>query len=407
MANLRMTLLDLLNKDEQGADPDFLRDGVKLLAQELMEAEVTELAGAGLYERSAGRLAYRNGYRDREWDTRVGTIELQIPKLRVSSYFPSLLEPRRRHERALLSVVQEAYINGVSTRAVDQLAEALGLKGISKDQVSRICRELDGQVTAFRTRRLDAEYPYLMLDATFEKVRENGRVISMAVLIAVGVKRTGEREVLSVDVGPAEDHEFWKAFLRQLVERGLRGVRLVTSDAHLGLKQAVAEVLVGTTWQRCRVHFMRNALATVPKLAQQMVAATLRTIFVQPDEVAAHDAVERVCRLFEKRYPALVACLKEAEVDILAYYSFPPEHRRQVWSTNSLERLNKEVSRRCDVVGIFPNRQALLRLVGAVLEEQNDEWAVGRRYFSTGSMDKLFQPSNEEVVKQLLELESA
>jgi transposase-like protein len=407
MANLRMTLLDLLNKEEQGADPNFLRDGVKLLAQELMEVEASELAGAGLHERSAARLTYRNGYRDREWDTRVGTIDLQIPKLRVGSYFPSLLEPRRRHERALLSVVQEAYINGVSTRAVDQLAEALGLKGISKDQVSRICRELDGQVTAFRTRCLDAEYPYLMLDATFEKVRENGRVISMAVLIAVGVKRTGEREVLSVDVGPAEDHEFWKAFLRQLVERGLRGVKLVTSDAHLGLKQAVAEVLVGATWQRCRVHFMRNALATVPKLAQQMVAATLRTIFVQPDEAAAHEAVERICRLFEKRYPALVACLREAEVDILAYYGFPPEHRRQVWSTNSLERLNKEVSRRCDVVGIFPNRQALLRLVGAVLEEQNDEWAVGRRYFSTESMDKLFQPSNEEVVKQLLELESA
>jgi len=407
MANLRMTLLDLLNKDEQGADPGFLRDGVKLLAQELMEAEVGELAGAALHERSAARLTYRNGYREREWDTRVGTVDLQIPKLRAGSYFPSLLEPRRRHERALLSVVQEAYINGVSTRAVDQLAEALGLKGISKDQVSRICRELDGQVTAFRTRRLDAEYPYLMLDATFEKVRENGRVISMAVLIAVGVKRTGEREVLAVDVGPAEDHEFWKAFLRQLVERGLRGVRLVTSDAHLGLKQAAAEVLVGATWQRCRVHFMRNALATVPKLAQQMVAATLRTIFVQPDEAAARDAVERICRLFEKRYPALVACLREAEVDTLAYYGFPPEHRRQIWSTNSLERLNKEVSRRCDVVGIFPNRQALLRLVGAVLEEQNDEWAVGRRYFSTESMDKLFQPSNEEVVKQLLELESA
>ncbi len=407
MANLRMTLLDLLNKDEQGADPSFLGDGVRLLAQELMDAEVTQLTGAGLHERSENRLTYRNGYREREWDTRVGTLELQIPKLRQGTYFPTLLEPRRRHERALLSVVQEAYVQGVSTRAVDQLAEALGLKGISKDQVSRICKELDGQVTAFRTRRLDGEYPYLMLDATFEKVRENGRVISMAVLIAVAVKRTGEREVVAVDVGPAEDHEFWKAFLRQLVERGLRGVRLVSSDAHLGLKQAVAEVLVGATWQRCRVHFMRNALATVPKLAQQMVAATLRTIFAQPDAASAQEAVERVSRLFEKRYPVLVGCLQEAEVDILAYYGFPPEHRRQVWSTNSLERLNREVSRRCDVVGIFPNRQSLLRLVGAVLEEQNDEWAVGRRYFSNESMDKLFQPTNEEVVRQLLELESA
>ena len=407
MANLRMTLLDLLNKDEQGADPSFLRDGVRLLAQELMDAEASQLAGAGLHERSENRLTYRNGYREREWDTRVGTVDLQIPKLRQGAYFPSLLEPRRRHERALLAVVQEAYIHGVSTRAVDHLAEALGLKGISKDQVSRICKELDGQVAAFRTRQLDAEYPYLMLDATFEKVRENGRVISMAVLIATGVKATGEREVVGVDVGPAEDLEFWRAFLRQLVSRGLGGVRLVTSDSHLGLKQAVAEVLVGATWQRCRVHFMRNALATVPKLAQQMVAATLRTIFAQPDADSAHDTVERVCRLFEKRYPQLVACLRDAETDVLAYYGFPVEHRRQIWSTNSLERLNREVGRRCEVVGIFPNRAALLRLAGAVLEEQNDEWAVGRRYFSTESMNKLFQPSNEEVVKALLELESA
>jgi len=402
-----MTLLDLLNKDEQGADPSFLRDGVRLLAQELMDVEVTQLAGAGLHERSENRLTYRNGYREREWDTRVGTVDLQIPKLRQGAYFPSLLEPRRRHERALLAVVQEAYVHGVSTRAVDNLAEALGLKGISKDQVSRICKELDGQVTAFRTRQLDAEYPYLMLDATFEKVRENGRVISMAVLIATGVKATGEREVVGVDVGPAEDLEFWRAFLRQLVSRGLSGVRLVTSDSHLGLKQAVAEVLVGATWQRCRVHFMRNALATVPKLAQQMAAATLRTIFAQPDADSAHDTLERVCRLFEKRYPKLVACLQEAETDVLAYFGFPVEHRRQIWSTNSLERLNREVGRRCEVVGIFPNRAALLRLAGAILEEQNDEWAVGRRYFSTESMNKLFQPSNEEVVKALLELESA
>jgi len=407
MANLRMTLLDLLNKEEQGADPSFLRDGVRLLAQELMDAEVTQLAGAGLHERSENRLTYRNGYREREWDTRVGTVDLHIPKLRQGAYFPSLLEPRRRHERALLSVVQEAYVHGVSTRAVDSLAEALGLKGISKDQVSRICKELDGQVTAFRTRRLDAEYPYLMLDATFEKVRENGRVISMAVLIATAVKASGEREVVGVDVGPAEDLEFWRAFLRQLVSRGLSGVRLVTSDSHLGLKQAVAEILVGATWQRCRVHFMRNALATVPKLAQQMVAATLRTVFAQADALSAKETIERVCRLFEKRYPQLVACLREAETDVLAFYGFPVEHRRQIWSTNSLERLNREVGRRCEVVGIFPNRAALLRLAGAVLEEQNDEWAVGRRYFSTESMNKLYQPSNEEVVKALLDLESA
>jgi transposase-like protein len=402
-----MTLLDLLNKDEQGADPSFLRDGIRLLAQELMEAEVTQLVGAGLHERSESRVTHRNGYREREWDTRVGTVGLEIPKLRQGSYFPGLLEPRRRHERALLAVVQEAYIHGVSTRAVDNLAQALGINSISKDQVSRICKELDAQVHAFRTRRLDGEFPYIFLDATFEKVRENGRVISMATLIAVGVKSTGEREVVGVDVGPAEDLEFWLEFLRQLVGRGLKGVRLVISDSHLGLKAAVAQVLVGSTWQRCRVHFMRNALATVPKLAQQMVAATLRTIFAQPDMESAHETVERISRLFGKRYPKLVAVLQEAETDVLAYFNFPLEHRKQIWSTNSLERLNKEVSRRCDVVGIFPNRQALLRLVGAVLEEQNDEWAIGRRYFSQESMNKLLQPSNEEVVKTLLELESA
>jgi transposase-like protein len=407
MANPRMTLLDLLSKAEQGADAEFLRDGLKLLAQELMDAEVSQLVGAGLHERAETRLTYRNGYREREWDTRVGTIELDIPKLRAGSYFPSLLEPRRRHERALLSVVQEAYIHGLSTRDVDALAEALGLKGISKDQVSRICKELDAQVHAFRTRPLDGEYPYLMLDATFEKVRENGRVISMAVLIAVGVRSSGEREVVGVEVGPAEDLEFWRSFLRQLVSRGLGGVKLVISDSHLGLKQEAAEILTGATWQRCRVHFMRNALATVPKVAQQMVAATLRTIFAQPDLASAQEAVARICGLFQRRYPQLVNVLQEAEVDVLAYFSFPVEHRRQIWSTNSLERLNKEVSRRCDVVGIFPNRTSLLRLVGAVLEEQNDEWAVGRRYFSQESMNKLYQPTQEEVVKALLELESA
>jgi len=255
MTNFRMALLDLLRKDEQGTDPQFLRDGLRLLAQELMDAEVTEAIGAAPYERTDKRLTSRNGVREREWDTRVGTIELAIPKLRQGSYFPSLLEPRRRHERALLAVVQEAYVHGVSARNVDALAQALGLNGISKDQVSRICKELDGQVQAFRTRPLSGDYPYLMLDATFEKVRENGRVVAMAVVITVGVRSTGEREVLGTDVGPADDLEFWLAFLRQLVSRGLRGVRLVTSDSHLGLKQAVAQVLTGTTWQRCRVHY--------------------------------------------------------------------------------------------------------------------------------------------------------
>lgn len=407
MTNFRMALLDLLRKDEQGTDPQFLRDGLRLLTQELMDAEVTEAIGAAPYERTDKRLTSRNGFREREWDTRVGTVELAIPKLRQGSYFPSLLEPRRRHERALLAVVQEAYVHGVSTRNVDALAQALGLNGISKDQVSRICKELDGQVHAFRTRPLSGDYPYLMLDATFEKVRENGRVVSMAVVIAVGVRSSGEREVLGTDVGPAEDHQFWLAFLRQLVGRGLRGVRLVTSDAHEGLKQAIAQVLTGATWQRCRVHFMRNALSTVPKAAQPMVAATLRTIFAQPDANGAHETITRICRLFERRFPKLVALLQAAEVDILAYHGFPLEHRRQIWSTNALERLNREVGRRCEVVGIFPNRSSLLRLVGAILEEQNDEWAVGRRYFSQESMNKLTEPTQEEVVQALLELQTA
>jgi len=407
MTNFRMALLDLLRKDEQGADPQFLRDGVRLLAQELMDAEVTQAVGAAPYERTDKRVTSRNGFREREWDTRVGTVELAIPKLRQGSYFPALLEPRRRHERALLAVVQEAYVHGVSTRNVDALAEALGVKGISKDQVSPICKELDGQVHAFRTRPLTGEYPYLMLDATFEKVRENGRVVAMAVVLAVGVRLTGEREVLGLDVGPSEDHQFWLEFLRQLVTRGLRGVRLVTSDSHVGLKQAIGQVLAGAAWQRCRVRFMRNALATVPKAAQQMVAAMLRTIFAQPDGTAAHETLARISRLFERRFPKLVALLHEAEVDILAFHGFPAEHRRQVWSTNSLERLNREVTRRCDVVGIFPNRQALLRLLGAILEEQNDEWAVTRRYFSQESMNKLTEPTQEEVVQTLLELHTA
>ena len=407
MANPRMSLLQLLDKAEAGADPEFLRDGLRLLVQELMDAEVTQLVGAGPYERTDTRLTQRNGYREREWDTRVGTMELQIPSCAREPTSRGCWSRAGGMSERCSSVVQQAYVHGVSTRAVDHLAEALGLKGISKDQVSRICKELDGQVHAFRTRRLDGEYPYLMLDATFEKVRENGRVVSMAVLIAVGVKATGEREILGVDVGPAEDYQFWLGFLRDLKDRGVTGVLLVTSDAHLGLKAAVAQVFTGATWQRCRVHFMRNALSSVPKQAQQMVAAMVRTIFAQPDAESAKESVSRVCRLFEKRFPQLVAVLQEAEADVLAYNGFPVEHRRQVWSTNSLERLNREVGRRCEVVGIFPNRQSLLRLVGAVLEEQNDEWAVGRRYFSTESMNKLKEPSQEEVVQALLELESA
>lgn len=406
MAEERMPVLDALCKGEE-LEHDPLREIVRWTVQELLEAEVAAQSGAGRYERSLERTTQRNGYRARAWDTRVGSLELQIPKLRQGSYFPSWLEPRRRAEQALVAVVAEAYVQGVSTRKVEALVQALGISGISRSEVSRMAASLDEQVAAFRARRLDAEYPYLWVDARYEHVREDGRVVSMAVVVAYGVRADGVREVLGLDVGLCEEVVFWREFFQGLVARGLRGVQLVISDAHPGLKRAITEVFVGAAWQRCRVHFMRNALATVPKVAQQMVAATLRTVFAQPDLRSAHDTVVRICTLFEKRYPKLVEVLREAETDVLAYYGFPVEHRRQVWSTNSLERLNKEVSRRCDVVGIFPSRNSLLRLAGALLEEQNDEWAVGRRYFSTESMNKLFEPSNEEVVQALLELQSA
>jgi putative transposase len=392
---LRMALSELLRKAEAAADPDFLRDGVKLLAEELMELEVSQQLGAERHERSPLRQGQRNGYREREWDTRVGTIELKVPRVRDGSYFPSLLEPRRRAERAMVAVVQEAYVQGVSTRRVDDLVQALGMTGISKSQVSRICEELDAEVERFRTRRLDGPYPYVWLDATFLKVRQNGKVVSMAVVIAIGVRASGEREVLGLDVGPSEDGAFWLQFLRALVARGLAGVQLVVSDAHQGLKGAVAAVLQGAAWQRCRVHFVRNALALVPKGAAQMVAATIRTVFAQPDVASAREQWRRVADGFRARYPRLAELLDTAEDEVLAYLAFPAEHWRQIWSNNPLERLNKEVKRRTDVVGIFPNEAAVTRLVGAVLAEQHDEWQVSRRYFSAESLAKLTTPEGE------------
>jgi putative transposase len=386
---LRMALSELLRKADLEPDADFLREGVKLLAEELMECEVSQQLGAERHERSPLRQGQRNGYRERDWDTRVGTIELKVPRVRDGSYFPSLLEPRRRAERAMLAVVQEAYVQGVSTRRVDELVQALGLAGISKSQVSRICRELDAEVERFRTRRLDGPYPYVWLDATFLKVRQTGKVVSMAVVIAIGVRTSGEREVLGLDVGPSEDGAFWLQFLRSLVARGLAGVHLVVSDAHQGLKGAIAAVLQGAAWQRCRVHFVRNALALVPKSAAQMVAATIRTVFAQPDAASAKEQWRRVADGFRSRYPRLAELLDAAEEEVLAYLAFPPEHWRQVWSNNPLERLNKEVKRRTDVVGIFPNEAAVVRLVGAVLAEQHDEWQVSRRYFSAESLAKL------------------
>jgi transposase-like protein len=395
---LRMALTELLRKADAG-DAEFLKEGVRALAQALMELEVTQHLGAERYERALTRTGQRNGYREREWDTRVGTIELQVPRVRDSSFFPSLLEPRKRAERALVAVVQEAYVQGVSTRRVDDLVQALGMTGISKSQVSRLCQALDSEVERFRTRRLEGPYPYLWLDATFVKVREQGRVVSMAVVVAIGVRASGEREVLGLDVGPSEDGAFWLQFLRSLVARGLGGVQLVISDAHQGLKGAIAAVLQGAGWQRCRVHFVRNALALVPKTAAQMVAATIRTVFVQPDAQAAREQWRRVADSFRSRFPRLAALLDEAEADVLAYLAFPPEHWRQIWSNNPLERLNKEIKRRTDVVGIFPNSAAVIRLVGAVLAEQHDEWQVNRRYFSAESLAKLAPPPDEAVAE--------
>lgn len=394
---LRMALAEVLRKAgvEQA---DFLREGVRVLAEELMEMELAEHVGAERHERTADRSGYRNGYRERPWDTRVGTIELKVPRVRDGSFFPSLLEPRRRAERALVAVVQEAYLQGVSTRRVDDLVQALGMQGISKSQVSRLCAELDKEVERFRTRKLEGPYPYVWLDGTFVKVRDNGRVVSQAIVIAIAVTTSGEREVLGMDVGPSESGAFWLAFLRDLAARGLNGVKLVTSDAHGGLKAAIGSVLQGASWQRCRVHFMRDALGLVPKSAQQMVAATIRTVFAQPDAAAAREQWRRVADTFRARFGRLAEMLDAAEADVLAYLAFPPGHWRQIWSNNPLERLNKEVKRRTDVVGIFPNSAAVVRLVGCILAEQHDEWQAARRYLSAGSIAKL---NDEEEVGPL------
>ena len=386
---ISMALAELVRKAEQNGDVDFLREGVRVLSQALMEVEVSQQLGAERYERSAERTGYRNGSREREWDTRVGTIPLRVPRVRDGGYVPSWLEPRKRAEQALVATVREAYVQGVSTRKVDDLVRALGLDGISKSQVSRLCQALDEEVERFRSRKLEGDYPYLWLDATFVKVREGGRVVSQAVVIAIGVNADGQREVLGLDVGPSEDGAFWLRFLRSLVARGLSGVRLVSSDAHEGLTGAIAAVLQGASWQRCRVHFLRNVLGLVPKAAQEMVAATIRTVFAQPDPATAREAWRKVADSLRGRFPRVATLMDEAEDDVLAYTAFPREHWRQIWSNNPLERLNKEVKRRTDVVGIFPSQAAVIRLVGAVLSEQHDEWQVCRRYFSAESLAKL------------------
>ena len=403
MAKARMDLSAFVGKLLEEQDGDVLREGIRVLSQALMESEVAGLIGAERHERTGERTAYRNGSRTRTWDTRMGTIELAIPKVRPGTYFPSLLQPRRRAEHALLAVVQEAYVHGVSTRKVDDLVKALGVDGISKSVVSRICAELDTTVTAFRTRPLTGEHRYVWLDATYHKVRVDGRVISQATVVAVGVTSGGERQVLGVDVGPSEDRAFWTAFLRGLVKRGLKGVRLVISDAHTGLTQAISTVLSGTSWQRCRVHFMRNLLATVPHAAREAIAAIVRTIFAQPDHASALVQLRKVAEGLRGRFAAAARLLEEAAEDVLAYRHLPLEHQRQLHSTNPLERLNKEIKRRSQVVGIFPNPAAVIRLVGAVLLEQDDEWAVAeRRYFSAESMTQTASPTLSTTTQEIL-----
>jgi putative transposase len=392
MADPTITLLEYLRKVGIDLDGDFLQEGTRLLAQLAVELEAEQVIGAGPYERSDGRKTYRNGHRQRTWETRVGEIPLQIPKLREGTYFPSLLEPRRRSEQALLSVIQTAYVQGVSTRKVDDLLKALGLTGIDKSKVSRICKELDGVVETFRKRPLDGSYPYLWLDALYLKVRQDHRIVNQALVIAIGVRETGDRDILGFSLGASEEYAYWLDFLRSLSRRGLQRVQLVISDAHEGLKAAIEQVFTGATWQRCRVHFMRNVLAHIPKGSKAVVAAALRTIFAQPDRGAAGAQLAEVVKAMKGRWPKAAEVVAEAENDVLAYMSFPEEHWTRIYSTNPLERLNKEVKRRTNVVGIFPGGASVIRLVGSVLMETSDEWQVGRRYFSQDSMKKLLEP---------------
>jgi len=378
MAKASMALSELV---EKGAQDELVRELLAHVVERFMEFEVEQRTGAEYGERAAERSTSRNGYRDRTWETRVGSIDLRIPKLRRGSYFPAFLEPRRTAKKALAAVVQEAYVHGVSTRAVDGLVQAMGMTGISKSQVSRLCAEIDGRVNAFLTRPLEGDWPYLWIDATYVKSRQAGRIVSVAVIIAVAVNTEGVREIVGLAVSPSEAEPFWVEFLRELTRRGLRGVKLVISDAHLGLKAAVAKVFTAT-WQRCRVHFMRNALAFANKGQRQMVLALINTAFAQETPEAAHEQWRVVANHFRTKLPKLAAMLDQAENEVLAFMDFPRAHRKQIASTNPLERLNAEIKRCTDVVGIFPNDAAIVRLAGALLQEQNDEWQLQRRYLS-------------------------
>ena len=381
----RMTLKDLV---EKGSDTDLLREMIAFVTGRMMEMEVESLTGAAHGERSGDRLNSRNGYRERNWETRAGTVAVAIPKLRKGSYFPSFLDPRRASEKALVAVIQEAYIQGVSTRSVDELVKSMGMTGISKSQVSRLCEDIDGRVKTFLTRPIEGSWPYLWIDATYIKVREGGRIVSVAVIIAVAVNTDGRREVLGMEVGASEAETFWTKFLRSLTARGLRGVKLVISDSHEGLKLAAKKVL-RATWQRCRVHFMRNALANVHVKQRGMVAAAIRTTFTQETEKEAHTEWRAVADRLRERFPRASAVMDDAEHDVLAYMSFHKSHWSQIHSTNPIERLNLEIKRRTNVVQIFPNEAAIVRLVGALLLEQNDEWAVSRRYMSLETLASL------------------
>jgi putative transposase len=393
-------LSELLAALKAGDMTDTIRSSLEWILQQLIEAEATAVIGAERHERRDTRTTQRNGYRPKLISTTAGDVELGIPKLRHGSFFPSLLERRRRIDRALYAVVMEAYVHGISTRKVDDLVKALGAaSGISKSEVSRICAELDRDLDAFRARPLDrVEFPYVFVDATYLKGRVRGRVVSRAVVIATGVTATGDREVLGIDVGDSEDGAFWTAFLKGLRARGLGGVQLVISDHHLGLKTAIGAVFVGAAWQRCRVHFMRNILARVPKASAEMVAAAIRTIFAQPDPDHVRAQLDEVARMLDAQFPDVAAMLRDAAEDLLAFTGFPVAHWRKIWSTNPLERINGEIKRRTNVVGIFPNDAAIVRLVTAVLVETHDEWAVAeRRYLSEESMAKLHDPADPTV----------
>jgi putative transposase len=385
MTDERMALIELI---EKGADADLIRDMLAFAAERLMNLEVEALTGAPAGVRSPERLTHRNGYRERAWDTRAGRSDLSIPKLRKGSYFPVFLEPRRTAEKALTAVIQEAYVHGISTRSVDDLVKAMGASGISKSQVSRLCEEIDERVNAFLARPIEGEWPYLWIDATYLKTREAGRIVSTAVILAVGVNSDGRREVLGIATGASEAEPFWTGFLRSLADRGLRGVKLVIADDHKGLRAAASRVF-HASHQRCRVHWMRNAMAHLAPKQRPAVVAMLKTIFAQDTAEAAREQWASVADALRERCPKLVELMDRSREEVLIYMSFPREHWGQIASTNPLERLNGEIKRRADVVGIFPNDRAVIRLVGALMLEQNDEWAVSRRYMSLESLSAL------------------